>query len=41
MSEAIDRDALERAARGYLAALDRLDLEATMASFTAIRAPSP
>jgi len=35
MSGAVDREALERAARGFLAALDRLDLEATVASFTA------
>lgn len=35
MSDAIDREALERAAREYLSALDRLDLEATMSSFAA------
>jgi maleamate amidohydrolase len=35
MSAAVDRAALERAARQYLAALDRLDLGATMASFAA------
>ncbi len=35
MSGASDREALERAARSYLDALDRLDLEATIESFAA------
>lgn len=35
MSGAVDRETLERAAREYLAALDRLDLEATMEWFAA------